>query len=147
MALRVISPLAPMLRGSPSVRPCPARWQVAQAMVLFPDRRGSENRSLPRATFSAVGGLPGGIGTGPSTAAAPVPARAALSVFQATATTAMATARGMTTSHGQRGRTVNSLSEFAPFGNGAESIPMSEPSAVVLYEERAGVAFGSAPSR
>ena len=104
MALRVISPLAPMLRGRPSVRPVPARWQVAQAMVLPPDRRGSKKSSLPSATFSGVWGLSAGTGTGPSTAAAL--AGSALLVFQAAAMTAIETARGMTTSHGQRGRMV-----------------------------------------
>src|SRR5258705_10455523 len=117
MALRVISPLAPMLRGSPSLIPFPGLWQVAQAMVLLPDRRVSKNRSLPSATLSGVWGLSAGMGTVPSTAAAR--AGRALSVLQATAMTATAVARGRTMSHGQRGRTVIfPPSELAPFRTG-----------------------------
>jgi len=55
-------PLAPMLRGSPSLIPFPGLWQVAQAMVLLPDRRVSKNRSLPSATLSGVWGLSAGNG-------------------------------------------------------------------------------------
>src|SRR4051794_1168018 len=125
MALRGISPPAPRLRGRPSVRLPPARWQVAQAMVLLPDSRGSKNSSLPSATFSRVGGLPTGVGAGPSTAEAS--AGAPPFVFQAAATTVTDTARGMTTSHGQRGRMGFLLSELAPFENAGES---SGPSSI-----------------
>src|SRR2546430_8254055 len=98
MALRGISPLAPMPRGSPSAIPLADWWQVAQAIALLPDRRGSKKRSLPRATFSPVCGLSGGIGTAPSTAAA-LAGLFALSVLHATAVTAAAAARGRTMGH------------------------------------------------
>src|SRR3954462_8556172 len=101
MALRVISPARPRPRGRPSPIPLADWWQVAQAMVLFPDSRGSKKRSLPRVTLSAVWGLSAGTGTAPNTAAAR--AGRALSVLQATAATPTATASGMTMSHGQRG--------------------------------------------
>src|SRR5207302_3012540 len=104
-------------RGSPSLSPLAALWQLAQAIVLFPDRRRSKKSSLPRATLSGVWGLSAGIGTVPRTAAA-LTGRAR-SVLQATAVTATAAARGVTMSHGQRGPMgIFPPSELAPFRNG-----------------------------
>src|SRR5262245_61330711 len=48
----------------PSAHPLSGRWQVSQDISPVFERRLSKNNCLPSATFSAVSGLSGGVGTG-----------------------------------------------------------------------------------
>src|SRR5216684_182905 len=54
-------PLIPIEAGLPSVKARPGSWQVLQATVPSADRRPSKNSLWPRAIFSGVCGLSGGI--------------------------------------------------------------------------------------
>src|SRR6266849_891246 len=54
-------PLIPIEAVLPSVKARAGSWQVLQATVPSADRRPSKNNLWPRAIFSGVGGLFGGI--------------------------------------------------------------------------------------
>src|SRR5258708_27297587 len=54
-------PLIPIEAGLPSVKARAGSWQVLQATVLSADKRPSKNSFWPRAIFSGVCGLSGGI--------------------------------------------------------------------------------------
>ena len=56
-----IRPLIPTEVGLPSVNARAGSWQVLHATVPSADRRPSKNNFWPRAIFSGVCGLSGGI--------------------------------------------------------------------------------------
>jgi hypothetical protein len=54
-------PLIPIETGLPSVKARAGLWQVLQATVPSADNRPSKKSFMPRAIFSGVCGLSGGI--------------------------------------------------------------------------------------